>query len=220
VTIVLVTHSLGLVADLCDQAAWLDAGTLKAVGPARTVVDSYLSAVNQREADSRLEAASQGAANGDAGEGSPRGQTARRGSGEVRVTSVDYLDPSGARLPFLTTGSACTIKIGYRAEKDLPSVTFGLGLTTESGIQLAGPNSGYGDAAFAVTAGDGHVCFDIPALTLQPGEFLVTTAAVDRGHTYDFLDRAFVLRVRAEDVTEPGLVKLAGTWSLNPAPGP
>jgi lipopolysaccharide transport system ATP-binding protein len=50
VTIVLVTHSLSLVADLCDEAAWLDGGTLRAVGPAREIVDQYLSTVNEREA--------------------------------------------------------------------------------------------------------------------------------------------------------------------------
>jgi ABC-2 type transport system ATP-binding protein/lipopolysaccharide transport system ATP-binding protein len=96
-------------------------------------------------------------------------------------------------------------------------VTFGLGFTTESGVQVAGPNSGYGEAAFSVVPGEGHVDFRLDELPLQPGEFLVTTAAVDKGHPYDFLDRAFVLKVRADDVTEPGLVKLTGNWSLGPA---
>jgi hypothetical protein len=132
------------------------------------------------------------------------------------VTSVDFLDREGAPLPFLTTGAPCTIKISYRALQDLPSVTFGLVVTSPSGIQLAGPNSGYGDAAFAVKAGDGQVCFHVPALTLQSGDFTLTTSAVDKGHTYDYLDRAFTLRVRADDATEPGLVKIAGTWSLAP----
>ena len=32
-TIVLVSHSLGVMADLCDQAAWLDQGRLMSCGP-------------------------------------------------------------------------------------------------------------------------------------------------------------------------------------------
>jgi ABC-2 type transport system ATP-binding protein/lipopolysaccharide transport system ATP-binding protein len=210
VTIVLVTHSLGLVADLCDEAAWLDAGTLKAVGPSREVVDQYLAAVNRREAE---------AGEGDAvpaGDES-EGKTPRRGSGEIRVTKVDYLDRDGRPRPFLATGQPCTVRIAYHATKALPSVTFGLGFTTESGVQVAGPNSGYGEAAFAVEPGEGHVDFTLDALPLQPGEFLITTAVVDKGHPYDFLDRAFVLKVRADDVTEPGLVKLTGSWSLRTA---
>jgi lipopolysaccharide transport system ATP-binding protein len=207
VTIVLVTHSLGLVADLCDEAAWLDGGTLKAVGPSRDVVDRYLAAVNRREAASSHEVAD-GAASDET-----EGKTPRRGSGEIRVTKVDYLGPDGTARPFLATGQPCTIRIGYEATKALPSVTFGLGFTSESGVQVAGPNSGYGDAAYAVEPGEGYVDFELDELPLQPGEFLVTTAVVDKGHPFDYLDRAFVLKVRADDVSEPGLVKLTGNWS-------
>ena len=85
------------------------------------------------------------------------------------------------------------------------------------GVQLAGPNSGYGDAAFEVQPGPGHVDFTLDELPLQPGEFLVTTAVVDKGHPYDYVDRAFVLKVRADVVTEPGLVRLTGNWSLGSA---
>jgi ABC-2 type transport system ATP-binding protein/lipopolysaccharide transport system ATP-binding protein len=208
VTIVLVTHALGLVADLCDEVAWLEAGTLRAVGPAREVVDQYLAAVNRKEA-ARQDTPT--VEDDDTNEG----RTPRRGSGEVRVTDVEFLDPDGTRLPFLSTGRACTLRIRYTADEALPSVTFGLGLTSESGVQVAGPNSGYGEAAFAIDAGSGYVDFAMPALPLQPGEFLVTTAVVDKGHTYDFLDRAFVAKVRADDVTEPGLVKVSGEWTLH-----
>jgi lipopolysaccharide transport system ATP-binding protein len=210
VTIVLVTHGMGLVADLCDEAAWLDGGTLKAVGPARNVVDQYLGAVNRREAASTMEGTDD-AATDDGTEG----KTPRRGSGEIRVTRVDYLDQNGVPRPFLATGQSCTVRISYQATESLPSVTFGLGFTTESGVQVAGPNSGYGEAAYAVEPGAGHVDFALNELPLQPGEFLISTAVVDKGHNYDYLDRAFVLKVRADDVTEPGLVKFTGSWSLS-----
>ena len=209
VTIVLVTHSLSLVADLCDEAAWLDGGTLKAIGPSRDVVDAYLSAVNRKEAEA-LEESDEPPADAD----TTGGKTPRRGSGEVRVTRVEYLDEAGRPRPFLTTGKAGTVRLHYTASTALPSVTFGLAFSTESGVTVAGPNSGYGDAAFAVEAGEGHVDFALPELSLQPGEFLITTAVVDKGHAYDYVDRAFVLKVRADDVTEPGLVKMSGSWRL------
>lgn len=207
VTIVLVTHSMGLVADLCDEAAWLDGGTIKAVGPARDVVDSYLAEVNRKEA----------AATGPETAAEDEGRTARRGTGELRITKVSFLDDEGREQKFLTTGRPATIRLSYEATTDLPSVTFGLGLAHESGAALAGPNSGYGPSAFAVPSGTGHVDFAVDPLLLQPGEFLVSAAAVDKGHTYDYRDRVFVLKVRAEDaVTEPGLVRLPGTWSIAP----
>jgi ABC-2 type transport system ATP-binding protein/lipopolysaccharide transport system ATP-binding protein len=69
-----------------------------------------------------------------------------------------------------------------------------------------------------VLAGGGYVDFHIDDLILQPSTFLVTAAAVDRGHTYDFRDRAFELRVRAQGaVTEPGLIRLPGRWTHSEA---
>ena len=41
-TIVLVTHDMKAVRDMCDSAAWLDKGVVKDLGPAAGVVASYL----------------------------------------------------------------------------------------------------------------------------------------------------------------------------------
>ncbi|MCZ2822330.1 ABC transporter ATP-binding protein [Modestobacter sp. VKM Ac-2977] len=226
VTIVLVTHSLGLVADLCDEAAWLDGGNLRRVGPAREVVDDYLAAVNEREAAAaakaeaaaRAEAAATGAPTVAEPTAEMEGSTPRRGSGEIRVTGVEYLDSEGVERPFLSTGHPGTVRVSYEAAVDLPEVTFGLAFVHESGVQAAGPNSGYGPDTLAIPAGRGAVDFAVDAVALQPGEFLLSVAIVDRGHTYDHLDRAFVLKVRAEEaVTEPGLVRMPGRWTLNVA---
>lgn len=210
-TIVLVSHSLGIVADLCDHAAWLDRGRLKAVGPARDVIDKYLGDVNKKEADAHA-----GTPAADEGDG---GRSARLGSGEVRINKVEFLDAQGHASGFLSTGEPCTVRLHYQAATELPSVTFGISFTHESGVIVSGPNSGYGDLALAVAAGAGHVDFDMRELVLQPGTYLVSAAAVDRGHTYDYRDRAFELRVRAQGaVTEPGIVRMLGTWKLEQGP--
>jgi len=41
-TILLVTHSLGLVERFCDEALWLDAGRIKGSGDPKRIVDAYL----------------------------------------------------------------------------------------------------------------------------------------------------------------------------------
>ncbi len=50
-TIVIVTHGLGDVKSMCDEAAWLDHGSLRAVGAAPEIVTMYLDEVNRAEAD-------------------------------------------------------------------------------------------------------------------------------------------------------------------------
>ncbi len=208
-TIVIVSHSLGIVADLCDQALWLNKGELNSIGPVRDVIDDYLEAVNEKEAEAKERS-------GETSVESDGERTRRLGSGEIRVTHLDFIDHNGNVVGFLSGGEECTIRMHYQAKQDLPSVTFGLGFSHESGVNVAGPNSGYGDRAVKVPAGTGYVDFHIDDLILQPSTFLVSTAVVDRGHTYDYRDRAFELRVRAQGaVTEPGLVRLPGRWTHN-----
>lgn len=44
-TVILVSHSMGTVRDLCDEVAWLDAGRLRATGPANEVIAAYTETV-------------------------------------------------------------------------------------------------------------------------------------------------------------------------------
>ena len=48
-TVLLVTHSLGLVENLCDDAVWLDGGRVQGHGDPKRVVGAYLTAVEQGE---------------------------------------------------------------------------------------------------------------------------------------------------------------------------
>ena len=48
-TVLLVTHSLGLVENLCDDAVWLDGGRVQGHGDPKRVVGAYLTAVEEGE---------------------------------------------------------------------------------------------------------------------------------------------------------------------------
>jgi len=44
-TIIIVTHAMPVIRDLCDQVTWLDRGKMQATGPTADVVSSYLNSV-------------------------------------------------------------------------------------------------------------------------------------------------------------------------------
>src|SRR5690349_676489 len=48
-TILLVTHALGLVERFCDEALWMDAGSMKALGDPKRVVGAYITDVESSE---------------------------------------------------------------------------------------------------------------------------------------------------------------------------
>lgn len=209
-TIVIVSHALSIIENLCDQAAWLDHGHVKTTGEARSVVRGYLDSVNEDEAAQRADVDKAPA---------EAGAPARRGSGEVRVTNLEYLDARCHPTQVLIAGEPVTFRMHYDAKADIVDPVFGLGFVHESGVNVAGPNSAR-DGAFArVQRGRGHVDFQVAALPFQPGSFEVTTAVVHKGHVYDYAERAFSLKVRGGGTDEPGLVRLPGSWSLSDRTG-
>jgi lipopolysaccharide transport system ATP-binding protein len=209
-TIVLVSHSLGLVGDLCDGAVWLDKGRLRTVGKARDVIDDYLGAVNAKEAAKDAEAHSEAQTSDDSA------ARPRLGSGEVRVTGIEFLDASGRPGSAITTGEPCTVRMHYHAQAAIPEATFGLGFVHESGVTVAGPNSTQRGKPFTLARGEGYVDFYSQSAPLQPGTFSVSTAIVDHGHMYDYLDRRYELRVRSHTAsTEGGLARWVGAWSAS-----
>jgi lipopolysaccharide transport system ATP-binding protein len=201
-TIVLVTHSLGLIRDMCDQAMWLEHGQIRRLGPAIEVADAYIGDVNEREVQTHQVSQSvEPAAN----------ESKRLGSGEVRVTSLEFLDGEGKPSPVLLAGAPCTIRMHYLAHEPVSHVIFGIGFLHESGANVSGPNSGR-QGSWSIASGNGYVDFVVDELLLQPATYRVSTAIVDRGHMYDYADREFDLHVRGRGDQEPGLTRMPGVW--------
>ena len=71
----------------------------------------------------------------------------------------------------------------------------------------------------ALIPGKGIVTFEVDSLMLQPADFAISVAIVDRGRTFDYIDRRFPFRVRSSGSNEAGLVQMPGTWEMDPFPG-
>lgn len=208
-TIALVTHSLSLAAEMCDEVVWLDHGRVQMVGDAQEVVSAYLTSVNEKEARKRSGLSDE--------EGNQEGGAYKlnQGTGECRMTRVELIDDSGSIQPFITYGRAVTLRVHVRAEKELHDVELGLAFTTDGGVALAGPNSRAAGVLYTLPAGDSYVDYRIDPFPFQSSRLWLTTCFVRDGHIYDLSDRRTPLMVRADRaISEPGLVTLPpGTWS-------
>lgn len=204
-TIVLVTHSMGLAAQLCENAAWLDHGRLRTLGPAPTVIDDYLAEVNRQEAD-RQEADHRPV------EVTPAG-VARAGSGEVTVSDVEFLGTDGRPAPILVTGEPLTVRVRYTAHQDVEDVAIYLGFVHENGIGIAGTNTRMQYGSLDLPAGGGVVDYVFDELPMLPANWRLSTAVRSRAHTMDLLEKAFPMTVRAKGEVESGAVRLRGRWT-------
>jgi ABC-type polysaccharide/polyol phosphate transport system ATPase subunit len=200
-TVIFVSHSLGLVEELCDRVLWLDAGKVKLAGEPRHVVDSYRQEVaeqegrahrEEKEAREREETEPQAAIAPD----EAPGEVLRWGSGAVEITGVRMRDEAGEERYHFESGRAVEFEIGCRAERPVEDLVFGVGLFTPRGVDVWGTNTDLDGLDCAGRAGDGVVRLRCPALRLAPGEYLVDVAAHARdGAPYDYRKRLVAFTV-------------------------
>lgn len=200
-TIIVVSHALGVMRDLCDNIAWLEGGKLLDVGPAARVVDGYVGTAHVDRIDE-----------GSAGK--------RWGSGEARIERVELLS-GGAPTTSLRTGEDLTVRLHYSAPERIVDPVLGIAIFSLTGVHVTGPNTR--DAGFQIPYlhGKGHVDLACGQVPLLQGTYDVSASLYDSAilSPYDF--RHLTARFDVEPGTprelHGGVISLGGQWSLNPS---
>jgi lipopolysaccharide transport system ATP-binding protein len=189
-TLLLVSHSLDLVAELCDRVLWLDRGHQRLTGDPRRVIDAYRQAVAEEEGAEHLAAAR---ANQEAA-----GEVLRWGSGQAEITTVRLLGPDGSERYHLQSGDRAVFEIHARAARPLTDFVFGIAVNTPRGFECWGTNTDVEGFVPGELAGEVVVRVTCPALRLAPGEYSVDIAIHARdGAPYDYRRRALGFTVTA-----------------------
>jgi lipopolysaccharide transport system ATP-binding protein len=206
-TIVIVTHGLGDVKSMCDEAAWLDHGSLRAVGAAPEIVTMYLDVVNRAEAD-RHERTSDDQTSHDT-----------TGTDIVAIDGVQVLGADGQPKQLLSSHDSMVLHVAYTMKRPIVGSRLRFSIETEQGLVVAASNE---DQACVLpsTVGKGEVRFSVPSIPFGPGDYLVSVDIRDADGlvAFDQADRAARLRVRSGAVEVNGLVRLEGGWEQQATP--
>ncbi|WP_099331795.1 ABC transporter ATP-binding protein [Actinomyces minihominis] len=204
VTIALVTHSMGLARELCDDAIWLEHGHKRALGPVDGVVSQYIAEVNRDEAANRGEIAA---------EEEDIASASRRGSGEARIRDIKILDANGEAVPFVSPGQDVMMEFAIDSSESISDAVVGMGIVTENGLFISGSNSAEIKRLYDIPRGHSTLRFELPSMPLQPGTYFVAASIGKKGHTFDYSEDAgqLVVRTSAGQV-EPGYFRLQGDW--------
>ncbi len=209
VTIVLVSHSLGLVQTMCDNVAWFDHGHLMASGKSVEVVGKYLKAVNADEVERTRDLVE------DADTLTPGDGGARRGSGEIRFTDVALLDEYGARTMFGQSDEPLVVRAAYEVHETVENPVFAVSIRHENGLLLSLTSTKAAGLRTGRVTEAGSVELHIPRLGILSGDYFVSVYCIDQHqqHVFDEVDRAFPFHIRAEGrVGQDGLIDLQPTW--------
>jgi len=237
-TILLVTHSLGLVERFCDEALWLDAGRIKGSGDPVRIVGAYLTDIEQREeqelaaGDSRArESASLAAVSPDEPASAVlpdnpiesatapadmfRATEGRWGSREVEITDVTLVGADGQPGHVFQSGERLDVRIHMRAPLPIDDFVVGVGIFNAEGVCCYGTNTGIENLAGERLSGDAAAVFSIDSLDLVEGTYKLDVAVHKQdGYPYDYhrLLHTFRVKSRAKDV---GIYRPKHSWHFS-----
>jgi ABC-type polysaccharide/polyol phosphate transport system ATPase subunit len=236
-TILLVTHSLGLVERLCDEALWIDEGKGRTSGDPRRVVGAYITDVERSEEAALTAADARARVQADAAPASAeppspvsrepgpatdtpqdmfRASEGRWGSREVEITDVALLAGDDTPTHVFQCGEAMTIALRLRAREPVTDFAFGIGIFNAEGLCCYGTNTEVEEYVPQLLSGDGEVRFRIDALDLVGGTYKVDVAVHRRdGLPYDYhrLLHTFRIKSRTKDV---GIFRPPHRWEFSP----
>jgi len=227
-TIVLVTHSLGLVEKMCDEALWLRHGRGAGLGDPRRVVDAYLTYVAGGEEAllARDQAASPSPAAAE--ETKPEGyREGRWGSRDVEITRVLLVDDRGQERHVFASGESVVVRLDVEARADVEDFVFGVGIFTADGVSVYGTNTHIEDYVPRRASGRGEVSLELLDLRLVEGTYLLDVAVHRRdGTPYDYHRGLHSFRVKSR-IKDVGVYRPPHRWSFaggleleKPAPRP
>jgi ABC-type polysaccharide/polyol phosphate transport system ATPase subunit len=199
-TIILVTHAMNSVRDMCDRAIWLDHGKLVAEGDPSELVDAY----TERMLGVRT----------DRGDGS-----IRRGSGEIQIERVEmFVGDNTTSVKRFRTGDTVTVRLHYRADKPVSRPIFGFAIDALGGNCITSPCARDVGMVPERITGEGYIDVVMTDVSLMPGTFDLHTSVTDfnRQHIYDYVQVALRFDVMTGKLNETGsVVTLRPKWVLS-----
>jgi lipopolysaccharide transport system ATP-binding protein len=237
-TILLVTHSLGLVERFCDEALWMDAGSMKALGDPKRVVGAYVTDVEESEEDEL--AAGDAKAQESATAVSPdepatavlpdnpiesatgpadmfRATEGRWGSREIEIVDVSLTGKDGERAHVFHSGERLDVRLKLRAPVAIEDFVVGIGIFNAEGVCCYGTNTDIEELKAKRIFGDAEAVFSIESLDLVEGTYKLDVAIhkID-GYPYDYhrLLHTFRVKSRTKDV---GIYRPKHAWQFSEA---
>ena len=177
-TVILVSHNMGAIGQLCHRCVWLDKGDIASDGPTDATIAQYVKGMT-------------GTTHGGGWE--------RTGSGRAQFNSVEFLDASGMPCPSIAMGQDAYVRITGKAEKAGIEFSLALQFATANGtialyiydqFKTFRSNS---DREFWVEV-------RVPKLMLMPGSYFLHAWAGKSGQEeFDYVRNAASIEVIQSD---------------------
>jgi ABC-type polysaccharide/polyol phosphate transport system ATPase subunit len=235
-TILLVTHSLGLVEKFCDQALWMDGGRMKLQGDPKRVVGAYITDVEKSEerqlaaGDAKAKEAAIAVSPDEPASavlpdhpietaGAPadmfRATEGRWGSREIEITSVELIGSDGSAGHVFHSGNPLSVRVRLRAPVAMDDFVLGIGIFNAEGVCCYGTNTDLEQLKAVRILGDADATFSVERLDLVEGTYKLDVAVHKQdGYPYDYHRLLYTFRVKSR-TKDVGIYRPPHNWSFS-----
>ncbi|MFM8248908.1 MAG: ABC transporter ATP-binding protein [Acidimicrobiaceae bacterium] len=197
-TIVVVSHSLGLVQQLCKEVIWLDKGQIRQSGPAAEVIAAYTGGSYQPQTE--------------------RDESSRNrwGTGDARINSIELLNHDGTVAQVIESNAGAQIRFQISAHTRIESPILRVQITRLNGDIVWATSTQRGTNTMRVLDGPATATLNIESTKLLEGTYYVSAAITDSTGTteFDHCENWLRFNVHKTNVFDEGIVAINSTWSL------
>lgn len=197
-TIVVVSHSLGLVQQLCKEVIWLDKGKIRQAGFATDVISAYTGGSYtehiERDEESRE----------------------RWGTGDARINSIELLSSNETKINHFDTDSAVKIRFQINAHVRVESPILRVRITRLNGDVVWATSTQRVSNSIRVLDGPATATLEIPKLGLLEGTYYLSASISNSTSTteFDHCQNWLRFNVHKTNMFDEGIVSVESSWSL------
>lgn len=222
-TIVIVSHSLSQIEQICERSIWLDKGEIRADGRPKEIHEKYLGAM-EKDRMARIEEEARRKDNVSV-DRSKEGElkslpdfcsqnAIRRGNQKVEFTNIYLINENGERKNLIRTGECVKIHIDYKCKESDMVGTFGVGIYRDNDdFYCFGTNTDieFKDSVKLNHNGTVEIVFE--SMELLAGKYNINIAShsKDVSEIYDYIWNVMQIQV-FNTKGDDGLVRMRTKW--------
>ncbi len=209
-TIVIVSHSLGQIEQICDRSIWIHEGLIKAEGPPKEIDLEYLDYMSRKIQDRNKKSEE-----ADGTEEPAENKDGKRwGSGEARIKRIRSFASDGTEQSVFRVGEDIRLVVDYTVKKPVQDAVIGFGIFDMNGVQCYGTNTRIDKLPELTLTKDGTAEVTMKNVQLLSGEYMIDIAIEQgEGIPVDYYRQAYKIQMLSA-YGDAGIARVDHTWNL------
>lgn len=213
-TIVIVSHSLSQIEQMCDRSIWIHKGCIKEDGLPRIVDSHYLEYMSKKAAEKEDEEKQKQKSNEVKTIEKEKQDDKRWGSGEATIEKATILDANGVERNKFSNKESFSLRVEYKTKKNISDAVIGIAIYREDQTYIYGTNTliDYSEPTRLNEAGT--IWLNIDSMPLVAGNYTLDLA-IHRpdGFNYDFIREIGRVTI-INKLNEVGIVSVSHEWKF------